>query len=316
MATRRSVRKAASTSKMSGSSKVMVLGNMKASAAATRLAAMGDVGLARDILRNVQRGKDVKFAVFSFGGKKPDPIYKYTEHAFGYIPKAAGPDDVDIKDAGNIQADMTLKNVALKVTLDRLRVFAYPGGGIHTVLFDFYAQHQTETLNETQDLHFAQKYRVHEGGGAGISGYPVFIGLKVGDQGVSFKCSTVNVRNESDQKLLDFMSGDVFTKGIQLINQVNPVLPIVSGFATGIMSAFSKRNDNVAVQDFYLGLDFSAIATRAQLREGSYVAVQVQDASAWNWMDWVFKPLTGQVVSRQDGKPVPLNYVVFSVSKM
>jgi hypothetical protein len=36
----------------------------------------------------------------------------------------------------------------------------------------------------------------------------------------------------------------------------------------------------VPVQDFYLGLDFSAIATRARLALGSYLAVQVPEARA------------------------------------
>ena len=299
--------------------KIAVIGNMKTSEAAVRLAAMGDVKLARELTQAVKKAgrDDVRFSLFRWPGKdKPDPIFKYTEHAFGYIPKASSSTVVDITDAGNIQAEQSLKGASIKITLDRLRVFSYPGGGTHTILFDFYAQHQTSTQGESQDLHFTQNYKVREGGGAGISGYPVFIGLRVGNEGVSFKCSTVNVNNEEDQKLLGFLGGDVFKKGVQLINASNPVLPIMTGFATGIIEAFGHRNDNVGVQDFHLGLDFSGIATRAQLREGSYVAVQVEDASAWDWTQWVFKPSNGQIVSRSAlSKSVPLNYVVFSVSR-
>ncbi len=301
--------------------KVVVLGNMRTSQAAVRLAAMGDVELANELKAAVQkRGKkgDVRFSLFNWpGSNKPDPIYKYTEHSFGYIPKSTSSSSlVDITDAGNIKADMSLQGALIKITLDRLRVYSYPGGGTHTILFDFYAQHQV-SQGESQDLHFTQNYRVREGGGAGISGYPVFIGLKVGNEGVSFKCSTVNVNNEDDQKILRFLGGDVFKNGIQLINAANPALPIVTGFATGIIEAFAHRNDNVAVQDFQLGLDFSGIATRAQLREGSYVAVQVQDASTWDWAQWVFKPSNGQIVSRQTpNKSISLNCVVFSVSRM
>jgi hypothetical protein len=290
---------------------------MKSSVAARRLAAMGEIELSRALARAVRGGRDVRFAKFLWPqGGKPDPVYRYTAHAFGFIPKPAGRPDAAITDAGNIEADKSLKGAAVKVTLDRLRVFAYPGGGTHTILFDFYAQHQTSNHGESQDLHFAQNYRVLEGGGAGISGYPVFVGLRVGTEGVCFKCATVNVRNEDDQKVLRFLGGDVFKKGVQLINQVNPVLPIVTGFATGIIEAFAHRNDNVGVQDFYLGLDFSGIATRAQLREGSYVAVQVPDAAAWDWSAWVFRHATGQIVSARDGTSVPLNYVVFSVSRL
>jgi hypothetical protein len=96
---------------------------------------------------------------------------------------------------GSVKGDKTLKkkDVKIKITLDRLRVFEYPGKGTHMILFDFYAEHQTDTAAERQDLHFTQNYRVRQGGGAGISGYPVFVGLRVGEEGVSFKCSTINL---------------------------------------------------------------------------------------------------------------------------
>jgi hypothetical protein len=297
------------------------IGALKASQAAQKLMLMGDYDGARDIQRAIKlQGADTRFSELSWPfRKKPMPAYKYTAHAFGYIPKAATGTSptTDITDAGNTAADANLKGQNIKITLDRLRVFQYPGEGIHTILFDFYAQHQTPNAGETQDLHFTQSYRVQEGSGAGITGYPVFVGLKVGDEGVSFKCFTVNVKNEGDQKVLAFLGSDVFKKGLQLVNSINPVVPIVSGFATGIVDAFAHRNDNVPVQDFYMGLDFSSVQTRAQLREGSYIAVQVPDAVAWDWSQWVFKSANGQIVSK--GTPstgVPFNYVVFSVSKM
>ncbi len=299
-----------------------VIGKMKASIAADKIAAMGDTKTAVAIKRAVKRrGKDVKFAALAWPFGDNNPVYKFTEHAFGYFPKASAGDPslVEIKDAGggSITADASLKNSNIKITLDRLRVFDYPGDGVHTILFDFYAQHQTSNAGDTQDLHFTQNYRAKEGGGAGITGYPVFVGLKVGTEGVSFKCYTVNVKNDGDQKILGFLNNDVFKKGLQLLNTVNPVIPVVSGFATGIIDAFAHRNDNVPVQDFYMGLDFSGVQSRAQLREGSYVAVQVEDASAWDWSQWVFKSGIGQIVSKQNpATGIPLNYVVFSISKM
>jgi hypothetical protein len=293
---------------------------MKTSVVAERLEAMGEKKTARAMKRHVTAaGRDVKFAAFPWPFADKPPAWKYTAHAFGYIPKGGGTSagDVEITDAGNIEADASLKNTNIKITLDRLRVFDYPGGGIHTVLFDFYAQHQTATPGQAQDLHFNQNYRVQEGAGAGITGYPVFVGLKVGNEGVSFKCYTVNVGNDGDKKILGFLDNDVFKKGLELVNTLNPAIPVVSGFATGIIKAFATRNDNVPVQDFYMGLDFSGISTRAQLREGSYIAVQVADAAEWDWSQWVFKPSNGQIVSKASPPAsIPLNYVVFSVSKM
>lgn len=75
---------------------------------------------------------------------------------------------------------------------------------------------------------------MQEGSGAGITGHPVFMGLKVEDEGVSFKCFTINVKNEDDQKILGFLGSDVFKKGLQLVNTVNPAVPIIFGFATGL----------------------------------------------------------------------------------
>jgi hypothetical protein len=300
--------------------KTLLIGELKASEAADKIKVMGDQKRAVEIRRAIRKqGKDVRFARLAWPWPKKDPVYKFTEHAFGFIPKANtdGAPSVEIKDAGNIQADNSLKNSNIKITLDRLRVFDYPGGGIHTVLFDFYAQHQTSTPGQTQDLHFTQKYRVHQGGGAGITGYPVFVGLRVGLEGVSFRCFTVNVKNEDDQKILEFLNSDVFKKGLSLIDSINPVVPVVSGFATGIIEVFAHRNDNVPVQDFYMGLDFSGVQTRAQLREGSYIAVQVPNARDWDWSHWVFRPSNGQVVSTQTARhSIDLNYVVFSISRM
>src|SRR5262249_36509171 len=123
--------------------------------------------------------------------------------------------------------------------------------------------------------------------------------------------------NVDDQNLLGFLKSDVFKKGLELINATNPALPVVSGFATGIVEAFAHRNDNVPVQNFFMGLDFSGIASRAQLREGTYIAVQVKNAAAWDWSQWVFKRSNGQIVSKAStSTSIPFNFIEFSVSKM
>jgi hypothetical protein len=88
--------------------------------------------------------------------------------------------------------------------------------------------------------------------------------------------------------------------------------------AFGITRSIAKRNRNVAVQDFYMGLDFSDVVTRARLATGSYVAVQIPQAEAvvWDWDDWVYHPTSGQIVRADDhGARVPYNYVVFGVSR-
>jgi hypothetical protein len=313
---------AASKPSGSGSQRKLppVIGAMRSSQAAAVLADIGETETAGLIRKAIdEQGKDVRFANLHWGWKKqPEPIYKYTSHAFGYFPRAdVKAATIDITDAGNIEADGALKHSQIKITLDRLRVSEYPGTGVRTVLFDFAGQHQTADTNQTQDLHFAQHYRVAQGSGAGITGYPIFVGLRVGTEGVAFKGSTVNVNNEEDQKILKFLNADVFKKGLELISTVNPAVPIVSGFATGLIEAFAHRHDNIPVQDFFMGLDFSGIPSRAQLREGVYIAVQVPDAAKWNWADWVFKRSNGQIVARANqAEPIPYNYVVIGVSRM
>ena len=59
--------------------------------------------------------------------------------------------------AGNIAADDALKQARITITLNRLRVADYPGGGTHQVLFDFYARHAADddALARARDEHQA-----------------------------------------------------------------------------------------------------------------------------------------------------------------
>ena len=294
-----------------------VIGDMRASKAAFKLEELGDNEAATELrytLEHVKVDPDFKHTIWIWS-KKPK-AYQHTFHAYGYISpeKTLAPSPVDVIDAGFIQPDTSMANSKVKVTLDRLRVFDYPGRGVHHVLFDFFAQHQT--TNAEEDIHFGQIYRAQEGEGAGITGYPVFIGLKVSPEGVKFRCRTINVKNEDDERFLSFLNGDTFKNGLKLLESSNPLSPVVTEFATGIATSIAERNKNVAVQDFDMGLDFSKIKTRAKLREGSYIAVQAPDVG-WNWSKWQFDPQKGQVVSKTDRtKTIELNYVVFSISKM
>tara|TARA_R110002051_G_C8714811_1_gene496021 strand:+ start:326 stop:1324 length:999 start_codon:yes stop_codon:yes gene_type:complete len=244
-------------------------------------------------------------------------VWKHTSHAFGFIPKTNSPStDSEIINATTISPQKNLKKSKIKITLDRLVTMDYPGKGEHSVLFDFYAKNQIQSQDE--HVHFNQVYRIREGEQAGISGYPVFSNLSVGEQGVDFKCFTVNVENKNDKKLIGFLEGDLFKSGLTLLNNINPVTPMLSGFAKGFTDQIKNRNKNVPVQDIYLGLDTEAgITTRAKLAEGSYVVIQVPDVNKWDWSDWKFKASIGQMVLKEDEtKGPPFNYFIFSISKM
>jgi len=216
-----------------------------------------------------------------------DKPWQHTAHTFGFLARTApGSTALPIQHAGNIAADPALKNGRIKITLDRLRVSAYPGGGMHRVLFDFYAQNQVP--GEVEHLHFNATRRVREGQQAAILGYPIFVGLNVGSEGVAFKCFTINVRNDQDEAFLGFLDSDVFKVGLKLASTAQPAIAPFSQMALGLTKGIAAHNRNVPVQDFYLGLDFSAIPTRARLAEGSYLAVQIPESqqTVWDWYPW------------------------------
>lgn len=295
-----------------------VLGNLPPQEAAAKLREVGEDEAAAAL----EAAQEESFTVKTFGDRKwwwpfQDKPWQHTAHAFGFLaPAPPGGDLLPIQHAGNIPTDPTLKNSRIKITLDRLRVADYPGGGTHRVLFDFYAQNQLP--GNVEHLHFNTTYRVREGEQAAILGYPVFVGLNVGVEGVAFKCFTVNVKNDADEAFLSFLESDVFKAGLKLAATVQPAIAPFSGMAYGITKSIAGRNRNVAVQDFYMGLDFSNISMRARLAEGSYLAVQIPETiqTVWDWSDWVYNPANGQVVNQADpAQLIPYNYLVFSVSR-
>jgi hypothetical protein len=295
-----------------------VLGKLPPEEAAAKLRELGESGAASalesaSLEKMPTRGQ--------FGGRWywpfQDKPWQHTAHAFGYLaPSPPGNDYLPIHHAGNIASDPTLKNSRIKITLDRLRVAEYPGSGTHRILFDFYAQNQVP--GNVEHLHFNSTYRVREGQQAAIIGYPIFIGLNVGTEGVAFKCFTVNVKNDDDEAFLGFLESDAFKAGLKLVSTVQPAIAPLSGMAIALTKSIAGRNRNVPVQDFYMGLDFTNIPTGARLAEGAYVAVQIPETlqTVWDWSEWAYNPNNGQVINKTDPKQlIPYNYIVFSVSR-
>ena len=245
---------------------IPVLARQAPSSVCAQLRELGDHELA-DLIEAVDTGSPSSLDEFGSIrlGLPPKP-WQHTAHSFGYLkPTAAGHAEfLPIEHAGNIKADTSLRNSRVKITLDRLRVAAYPGGGMHNILFDFYAQNQTPRTVE--HLHFIATFCAREGEGAALVGYPLFVGLKVGREGLAFKCFTVNVRNGEDEAFLAFLDSDVFRAGLKLATTAQPAIAPLSELAFGLTRSIAKRHRNVAVQDFYLGLDFSGIATRENSR--------------------------------------------------
>src|SRR5712692_337657 len=246
-----------------------------------------------------------------------DKPWLHTAHAFGYLPPVqAGNTSMLIQSAENISAEPALKNARVKITLDRLRAASYPGRGIHHVLVHFYAQNQIP--EKTEDLHFSATYRVREREHAALRGYPVFVGLHVGNEGIRLRVRTINVKNDQDEALLTLLESDVFKNGLHLITTVQPALVPLSELAYGLTRMLLTRHENISVQDIDLGLDFSTLLMRPHLAEGSYLAVQVPESLApvWDWEEWVYHSSSGSVVKRDDQRQMlPYNYLVFSISR-
>jgi hypothetical protein len=246
-----------------------------------------------------------------------DRAWQHTAHAFGFLATGGVVDGLlPIQSIGTMQADPALRGGRVKIALNQLRVADYPGGGAHRVLFDFYARNQVR--GGAEDVHFNATYRVREGERAAIAGYPIFIGLHVGSEGVAFHCHTVNVKNDADEAFLDMLERDVFKAGLKLVNTAQPAIAPLTNMALGLTKAVAQRNRNVSVQDFYLGLDFFGTRMGARLAQGDYIAVQLPESlrRVWRWDDWGFDPSSGLIVDRaDDGKLIPYNYIVFGVSR-
>jgi hypothetical protein len=297
--------------------RLSVIGDLPPEEAAAKLREVGDDETAQALVEESQAAPTA-FGVLSklgIGGTRP---WQHTAHEIGYLVPADGPRTglLEIQHAGNIRPDTELQGGRIKIALDELRVADYPGRGMHHVLFDFAAQNQT--THRAEHLHFHTTCRVREGERAPVNGRPVFVGLKVGAEGLFLQCATVNVLNEGDEALLRFLEGDAFQGGLQLLTTAQPALAPFAALTVGLTETIAKRNRNVAVQKVELGLDFSGIGTRAKLAEGSYIAVQTPQTSTsvWSWEDWRFDPVSGYIVdAEQPDLPIPYNYFVVSISR-
>jgi hypothetical protein len=293
-----------------------VIGNLSPEEAAVKLREVGEDEIAR-ALEEAPEAAPQTFGVLESIGIGRDRAWQHTSHAIGYLAPADGPqtDLLEIQHAGNIAPHETLKGTRIKLTLDGLRVADYPGRGTHHVLFDFAAQNQTGKT--TEHLHFHANCRVREGEQAAMLGRPIFVGLQVGSEGLFLQCATVNVLNEGDEALLKFLDGDEFKNGLRLLTTAQPALAPFAAPTVGLTKTIAARNRNVAVQTVDMGLDFSRIAMRPKLAEGSYIAVQIPETmeTVWNWRQWRYDPLNGHLVSaRKRDLLIPYNYFVVSVS--
>lgn len=305
---------------MSGASKKFasqthpVIGDMTAEQASFKLEAIGYSDIAKTVALNGNK----LFNSISWPGTSSPRPWQYSSHAFGFIAKTDSKPSgtVVIQDVSEVSPDDSLKNSSIKIVLERLRVFEYPGNGVHQILFKFVGQNQVKG-GQTEDIQFAQTYSVQQGQQAGIRGYPIFVGLNVGTEGFDFGCSTVNVKNDNDERLIGLLNSDVLNNGLKLMDTLNPALPVITEFVKGLTNGILERHENIPVQSISMGLDFASTPGGANLAQGSYVAVQVPGIDEWDWSEWVYNANNGQIAPKGNLKgSIPYNYFVFGVSKM
>jgi len=212
-----------------------------------------------------------------------------------------------------VQADRSLVGQRIKITLDKFFVAKYPGYGLHSVLCQFSGKNQV--LGETEELSFAMRFDTRDNSSPAIAGAPIFMGLTVAPDGISFKGKTVNVKNSGDDMVMSILDTPTFKSGLTLLNTAQPALKPLTSLATATVSAIAKRNENAQIHTFELGLDFDGSATSARLRYVSYIVVQTDDGSNWDWSDYEWN--ANGMALHPAGKPgdsPSFNYMVFAVS--
>ncbi|MDO9004124.1 MAG: hypothetical protein Q7V20_11790 [Aquabacterium sp.] len=64
-----------------------------------------------------------------------------------------------------------------------------------------------------------------------IAGAPIFMGLTVAPDGISFKGETVNVRNSGDDMVMSILDTPAFKSGLTLLNTAQPALKPLTSLA-------------------------------------------------------------------------------------
>lgn len=287
------------------------LAQLPPEALAARLRALGEHEAADQILGEAGT---LSFGVGGVFGRG----WMHTSHVFGFVPPSQGEEAlVPLRSASRLEPRRELVGAPLQITLEGLVAADYPGGGVHQVLVELEARHQTSA--EAEPVRFSRVLRAREGSLAAVSGLLVFRGIVPGPEGLALTARTINIKNEGDDALLNLFDGKAMQVGLGLIRTAQPaLLPLMSlmgGFAEQLLS----RTRNVVVQDFTLGLDLGALSTGARLEEGTYVALQVpeEELDGWRWDAWAFNRETGRLVLRErPGAPLPYNGLLLGVQRM
>ena len=239
--------------------------------------------------------------------------YAYSGVVLGFLPPVGeGSDPREIWSLDQVVADERLIDQPVKITVDQFFVESYPGLGKHRILCEFAGRNQT--ASEVEQVKFALTLASADRESAAVVGTPIFVGLRVGRNGISFEGRTVSVGSDVDDLILDALKGGAFQNGLALLTSAQPALKPFVGLATSVVAATVKRRKNQQVYAFQLGLDFSNNRSSARLRYGSYIVLQAPPG-AWDWKKFSWDASSRTIVSRAGNQALALNYLVFGVSR-
>ena len=241
----------------------------------------------------------------------------------GYLsPDPSSDDSIPIISARRVVADATLKTSRVKITLDRFYVAQYPGEGEHQIVLHLATEYQESASQQPEPLHFSTTCKALNGQIANILDYPIFVGLPLGSEGLTIEYTTINVKNNDDEKILNMLNSDafaeVFKAGVLLVSTFQPMLAPFSALALGLAKYFFGREKNVNVGPFKVGFDFSTIPLHNHLAEGSFVVTQLPEdlQRTWDWKDWAYRIDSGLIIKKSDPQQrIPYNYLIFSIMR-
>lgn len=279
------------------------LGSRDDNAIADYLMSIDDVEGAKRVLAQEPGGQ---------GFLSSGSAYKCSGFMLGFIePSEDDEVKLPIRAASVVEADHSLVSQRIKISLDKFFVHAYPGSGEHNILCEFAGKNQVE--GEVEELRFAVRTKVRDNASASISGHPIFLGVTVGSNGISFEGRAINVANSLDETVLSALDSAAFKSGLSLISTAQPALKPFAGLAASMVKATLDRKKNVQVHNFNLGLDFGGNASSVRLRVGSYVVVQTDDHH-WDWSIYQWDRNTLSLQAKQGATP-NVNYMVFGVTR-
>lgn len=238
--------------------------------------------------------------------------WKQTGSKIGFIRPDVRGLAAPVVAASQIEGDVGLIGSQIKVSFDGAYIHSYPGSGNHKILCEFVGKNQID--GETEALRMALRFRCGDKAFGSLQSAPIFLGLTVGPNGVSFEGRAVNVSSDDDEQLLQALDTSAFKSGLALVKSVQPALVPLVKLVQSSVSLVAGRSKNRQVHEYNLGLDFANTSTSARLRYGSYVVVQ-SDSADWNWANFEWdKGATSLRRKIPSEHGIDFNYTVFSVA--